>query len=158
MEHPATAGDDALVWQCLGIVGLIFLLVGLANLGTLWLPLEIGDAEWELGTTSQFFDTFPVFGLGLVFLAAHGVAVGRRWQIRTVATVCIAVAVFMWLALSLYATVLPAALRAVPDPFALTPIKKAAAKTGVQALLYPFALLWLAGAAWRASLKRRSGT
>jgi hypothetical protein len=63
----------------------------------------------------------------------------------------------MWLALSLYATVLPAALRAVPDPFALTPIKKAAAKTGVQALLYPFALLWLAGAAWRASLKRRAG-
>ncbi len=150
-----SSGGTQLIWSCLGIVGLVFLLLGLTNLGTLWLPLELGDPEWELGTTSQFFDTFPLLGLGMAFLVAHGVAVGRRWQIRAVAAFCIAVAVFMWLSLTLYVTVLPMALRLIGDPVALTTIKKAAAKTGVQSLLYPFALLWLAGASWKASLRRR---
>jgi len=155
MNQPPSAEGDRLNWRCLGTVGVIFFTLGLVNLGTLWLPLKLGDAEWEFGVTSQFFDTFPLLGLGLSFLLAHGLAIGRAWQVRAVATFCIAVAVFMWLALTLYVTVLPGALRAVGDPFALTPIKKAAAKTGVQSLLYPFALLWLAGAGWRASLRRR---
>ncbi len=158
MDHAPAAGDDHFIWRCVGIVGLVFLLLGLATMGTIWFPLELGDPEWELGATSQFFDTFPTLGLGMAFVVAHGVAVGRRWQIRSIAILCITMAVFMWLALTLYATVLPAALRAVGDPFALTPVKKAAAKTGVQSLLYPFALLWLAGASWRATLKRKAGT
>lgn len=157
MDRVPFAGNDPLIWRCLGIVGVLFLLLGLANLGTIWLPPHLGDAEWELGTTSQFFDTFPLLGLGMTFLVAHGVATGRRWQVRSVATFCMIVAVLMWLSLTLYATVLPMALKVIGDPIALTPIKKAAAKTGVQALLYPFALLWLAGAGWRASLKRKPG-
>lgn len=157
MDRAPFAGDDPLTWRCLGIVGLVFFCLGLANLGTVWLPLHLGEPEWELGTTSQFFDTFPLLGLGMAFLLTQGVALGRRWQVRGVATFCIVVAVLMWLALTVYATVLPMALKAVSDPVALTPIKKAAAKTGVQALLYPFALLWLAAAGWRASLRRRAG-
>lgn len=145
------------IWRSLGVVGIVFFTLGLANLATIWLPGHLGDPEWEFGTTSQFFDTFPLLGLGMAFLVGRGVALGRRWQIRAIATVCIIVAVLMWLALALYATVLPMALGAVADPMALTPLKKAAAKTGVQALVYPFALLWLAGASWRASLRRRGG-
>ena len=84
-----------------------------------------------------------ILGLGIGFLAASSVALGRKWSARSVAATCILVAVFMWLVLALYATVLPMVLRVVNNPIALTPIKKAAAKTGVQALIYPFALLWL---------------
>ncbi len=157
MERAPLASDDLLTWRSLGIVGFVFFAIGLVNLGSAWLPANFGDPEWEFGTTSQFFDTFPLLGLGMGFLLAYGVALGRRWQIRTIATVGIVMAVLMWLALALYATVLPMALGAVKDPVALTPLKKAAAKTGVQALVYPFALLWLAGASWRASLRRRAG-
>lgn len=155
---PNAADRNRLLWHCLGILGLTFLLLGLTNLATVWLPLDLGEPEWELGTTSQFFDTFPLLGMGMAFLVAHGVAVGRRWQIRTMATFCIVMAVFMWLSLALYATVIPMALSVVNDPIALTPIKKAGAKTAVQALLYPFALLWLAGVGWRASVRRSSST
>lgn len=158
MNRTPSPGEEPLIWRALGIVGLVFLGLGLANLGTVWLPLHLGDPEWEFGTTSQFFDTFPLLGIGVALLLACGVALGRRWQVRGVATLCIVIAVLMWLTLTVYATVLPMALKAVTDPVALTPIKKAAVKTGVQAFIYPFALLWLAGAGWRASLRRRPGT
>jgi hypothetical protein len=148
---------EALLWRMFAALGLAFLIIGLINAGTLWFPLDLGEPEWELGTSSTFFDTFPILGLGIGFLAASSVALGRKWSARSVAATCILVAVFMWLVLALYATVLPMVLRVVNNPIALTPIKKAAAKTGVQALIYPFALLWLAGAAWRATLRRRGG-
>jgi hypothetical protein len=125
--------------------------------------MELGDSEWEIGTTSHFFDTFPLLGLGIAFLMSATIAQGRRWSVRTLATFCILLAVFMWLALALYVTVLPAAYKvigspSVGNPDALTPLKKAGAKTAVQALIYPFALLWLAGTGWRASLRKRMGS
>jgi hypothetical protein len=149
---------DQLIWRVVTAVGLVFLLLGLVDLGISWLPLQLGDSEWELGTTSHFFDTFPLLGLGISFLLATTIASGRRWQARTLATFCIFLAVFMWMAFLLYATVLPLAFKHLGNPDVLTPMKKAGVKTAVQALVYPFALLWLAGAGWRASLRRRAGT
>jgi hypothetical protein len=148
---------DELIWRIVAAIGLVFLLLGLLDIALTWFPLDLGDSEWELGTTSHFFDTFPLLGLGISFLLATSIAEGRRWQARTLATFCVLLAVFMWLALALYVTVLPVAFKAIGNSAALTPIKKAGAKTAVQALIYPFALLWLAGAAWRASLRKRSG-
>lgn len=149
--------NQALLWRMFAVLGLAFLLIGLVTAGTLWFPLELGEPEWELGTSSTFFDTFPLLGLGIAFLVSSSVALGRKWSTRSVAAACILVAVFMWLAFALYGTVVPMALRVVQNPIALTPIKKAAAKTVVQAVVYPFALLWLSGAAWRATLRRRGG-
>lgn len=147
--------QDQLIWRILQIIGVIFLLIGLQDIASSWLPHRLGDPEWELGTTSNFFDVVPLLGLGVAFLLAAAVATGRRWQIRIIATFCLLTAVFMLLALVLYATVLPLAFKLITNPVALTQIKKAAAKTGMQALLYPFAMLWLAGAGWKASFGRR---
>lgn len=157
-ETETQRSRDQLIWRVITGIGLVFLLLGLLEAGTAWFPLQLGDPEWELGTTSHFFDTFPLLGLGISFLLATSIARGHRWSARALATFCVLLAVFMWLALALYATVLPMAFKYVANPDALTPIKKAGAKTAVQALLYPFALLWLAGAGWRASLRRRPGT
>jgi len=157
-ERRSLSPQQSLLWRMFAVLGLAFLLVGLVNAGTLWFPLDLGESEWELGTSSTFFDTFPVLGLGLGFLAASSVALGRKWTARSVAAVSILVAVFMWLAFALYVTVVPLALRVIDNPIALTPIKKAAAKTLVQAVIYPFALLWIAGAAWRGTLRRRGGS
>ncbi len=149
--------NQVLLWRMFVVLGLAFLLMGLVNAATLWFPLELGESEWEFGTSSTFFDTFPMFGLGLGLLAAGAVALGRKWTARSVAALCILTAVFMWLVFALYATVVPLVIKVVQNPIALTPIKKAAAKKVVQALVYPFALLWVAGAAWRATLRRRGG-
>ena len=146
---------DALIWRILQIVGVVFLLIGLQDIASSWLPHRLGDPEWELGTTSNFFDVVPLLGLGVAFLLAAAVATGRRWTIRLIATFCLVTAVFMLLAMVLYATVLPLAFKIITNPVALTQIKKAAAKTGVQALLYPFAMLWLAAAGWKSSFGRR---
>lgn len=152
VRAPASPG---LAWRTIGTIGAVFFLVGLITTASVWLPSRLGVPEWELGTTSEFFDTFPLLGLGIAMLIAHGVATGRKLQVRTLATICVLLAVLMWLAFTLFATVFPMTLKVVTNPVALTPIKKAAAKTAVQALVYPFALLWLAGAAWKATLRRR---
>ena len=152
----ATSRDD-LIWRVVAGIGLVFLLLGLLEAALTWFPLNLGDSDWEFGTTSHFFDTFPLLGLGISFLLASSIAEGRRWKARTLATFCVLLAVFMWLALALYATVLPVAFKAIGNTPALTTIKKAGAKTAVEALIYPFALLWLAGAGWRASLRKRMG-
>lgn len=154
-ERDGLAAEQQLIWRVIAIVGLTFLVVGLIDAGSAWLPLQLGESEWELGTTSQFFDTFPLLGLGLALMVGAAVARGRTWQVRGLATFCILISVFMWLALALYLTVLPLFLAKITDPIALTPLKKSAAKTGVQALIYPFAFLWLATVAWRASLRKR---
>ncbi|MEO8636488.1 MAG: hypothetical protein ABI587_14530 [Gemmatimonadales bacterium] len=146
-----------LIWRTLQIIGAIFLLVGLLDVATGFFPNLLGDPEWELGTTSHFFDAVPLLGLGVAFLLAGAVATGRRWQVRLIATFCVLVAVVMLLALLVYATAVPTAFKVVKDPLQLIQLKKAAAKTAVQAALYPFAMLWLAGAGWRASFGRRRG-
>lgn len=143
-----------LVWRILRAIGVIFFLIGLLDITFAWLPNQLGDPEWELGTTSHFFDVVPLMGLGVVFLLAAAIATGHRWQLRLMSTFCVLVAVFMLLALVLYATVLPLTFKVITDPAALVQIKKAAAKTGIQALLYPFAMLWLAGAGWKSSFGR----
>ena len=151
------ASPDALVWRTLQTVGMIFFLIGLLDLVFSLVPNQLGEPEWELGTTSHFFDVVPLLGLGVTFLLAAGLAAGRRWQVRTVATFAVLLAVFMLLAMLLYATVVPLAFKVITEPVALTTIKKAALKTGIQALLYPFAMLWLGGAGWKASFGRRRG-
>ena len=55
-----------------------FLVVGGASLFAPLFPLRIGVIEWEFGTASEFFDNVPIFGLGLGFLMAAGLAAGAR--------------------------------------------------------------------------------
>jgi hypothetical protein len=144
-------------WQVLTLLGTVAAVLGMVEIAFTWLPQQLGTAEWEFGTTSAFFDNFPITGLGLVMLVASGVAAGSRWRVRLVALVCILMAVFMWLAAALYATVLPIMLTGISDPQMVLTLEKGAVKTGAQALLYPFALLWLAGSGWRATYRRRAG-
>lgn len=150
-----TPGPGRISWLAVAILGALFLLVGGANVLDVWLPPAFGTPEWEFATPPDFFSNFPLLGLGLALLIAHGVATGRKLQVRVLATACILIAVFMWLAFTLFATTFPMTLRVVSNPNQLTPLKKIGARTLVQALVYPFALLWLAGASWRATLVRR---
>lgn len=146
----------ALALTALRALGIVFFVVALADILTSWLPPFFGKPEWELGVSAGFFDRFPLFGLGLAILMADGVAQGRKIRVRTLAVVAVLMAVTMWLVFTLFATTWPMSLRAVNgNPVAMTTMKKAGAKALAQAGVYPFALLWLAGAAWKATLTRR---
>jgi hypothetical protein len=49
----------------------------------------------------------------------------------------------------LWATSVPVGLRAVEEPMVLRGLKKAIAKTGMQVVVYPIALLYVSVKAWR---------
>jgi hypothetical protein len=147
-------GWVTLTWQIFSVLGVVFLLVGAVTLLGPVFPLRIGIIEWEFGTASGLFDNVPIFGLGLGFLMASGLALGAKWRVRSLALICILLALVIWLAAGLYATVVPQVLSAAPSPTALTIIKKAIAKATVQILIYPGACLWLGIWSWRRTLGR----
>ena len=148
------SADDILSWQVFSGIGVVFLVVGAVTLFSPLFPLRIGVIEWEFGTASALFDNVPIFGLGLGLLMASGLALGARWRVRGLALICILLALVIWLAAGLYATVVPQALGAAPNPVALTAIKKAVAKGAIQILIYPVAFLWLGIWSWRRTLRR----
>ena len=148
-DRPPLLPRADLPWRVLLVLGLVFLVVSGTDLAMLWLPGRLGVPEWEYGTSSAFFDSFPMFGIGLLLLGAGARALGYRWLELTVIVLAVLTAVFMWLVAALYATVAPLVFKMAHDPVALTPLKKAAVKTAVQAVVYPLALLWLAAGVLR---------
>ncbi len=140
-------------WYLLGWVGLVFALVGGFDLLLTWYPLNFGNPDWEFGTITAALDGLPVTTLGLALLLGVAVARGKRWLVRTMAVVFVALAVVIVLAAMLYATDVPIALQSMTDPLIALGLKKAIAKTTVQALLYPVAFVWIAVKAWRHSAK-----
>ena len=147
--------ETAATWQVVEVLGLLFLVVGGWSLFSPLFPLNIGVSEWEFGTASSFFDTVPIFGLGLGLLLAAGLAFGWRSQVRVVALACVLLALVLWLAAGLYATVVPQVFNAAPSPNALTAIKKGVIKAACEILIYPVAFVWLGIWAWRRSAGRR---
>ncbi len=137
----------------MGWVGIVFALVGGFDLLLTWYPLDFGNRDWEFGTVTAMLDGLPVTTLGLALLLGAAVARGRRWLVRTMAVVFVALAVVIVLAAMLYATDVPIALQSMTDPLIALGLKKAIAKTTVQALLYPVAFVWIAVKAWRHSAK-----
>lgn len=149
--HAAPAVRTTGAWALLLPAGLTFALVGAADLALVWYPLGFGRAEWEFGSVTTTLNGLPVVTMGLVFLAMAAVAAGRRWAGRGLAVVFALLAAAVAVMALLYATTVPMALQAVPDPVVALGLKKAIAKTAVQAAVYPVVFLWLAAATWRRS-------
>ncbi len=138
-------------WGLLVPTGLVFALVGAADLALVWYPMGFGSAEWEFGSVTSMLNGLPVLVMGLAFLGMAAVASGRRWAGRGIATVLFLLAVTVVLMAALYATTVPIALKAAPNPMVALGLKKAIAKTTIQAAVYPVLLLWLAISTWRRS-------
>lgn len=145
---PARLGG---AWGLLVPAGLTFTLVGAADLALVWYPLGFGSAEWEFGSVTSMLNGLPVLVMGLAFLGMAAVAAGRRWAGRGIATVLVLLALTVVLMGGLYATTVPIALKAAPNPLVALGLKKAIAKTTIQAAVYPVLLLWMAIATWRRS-------
>jgi len=75
-------------------------------------------------------------------------ALGWRWSVRGLGIACLLIAVSMWVVAAVYLTVVPFTFRAVQDPVVMTGIKKGLVKALAQFLVYPLAMLWLAGIGW----------
>ena len=128
---------------------MVFLLVGGLDVALAWYPLNLGNPEWEFGTISATFDRLPLVTMGLIFLVGSGVARGTRWLVRGVALVMVVAGVTILLAAILYATDVPLALDAAPNPVVQLGLRRAIAKTAGQGVLYPVAYVWVGIRAWR---------
>jgi hypothetical protein len=136
-------------WYLIGWIGLVFTLVGGADLLLTWYPMAWGSPEWEFGTVTAALDGLPVPTLGLALLLGVGAARGQRWLMRTIAVAFALFAILIILAAIMYATNVPIALQAVQEPLIRTGLKKAITKSTIQSVVYPAAFLWIAFKAWR---------
>jgi len=144
-------------WSFLGLTGAAFFLIGSANQLLAFVPVRIGSPEWEFGTVSAYLDAMPLPALGATLFAAAGMALGKRWMVRTSSVVLVVMSALILALLVLYATDIPVALRSISDPAILFGLKKAIVKSLGQGLGYPVILLVLAFKAWRHSKEALSG-
>ena len=133
-------------WFLLGVAGAAFFLSGAADILLAWIPLHLGNAEWEFGTVSRSLDSLPLPLLGDSLVLAAGVARGNRAWSWTAVGVLAFMATFVVVAAVFYALDVPLALRAVAQPQVLLGLKKSVFRTGLQAVLYAASsavLVWL---------------
>lgn len=136
-------------WYLLGGIGLVFLVVALADLVLAWYPLSLGDREWEFGTITTVFGGLPLLAMGLALTFGASVARGNLRLLQFWSVVLVLVGLVLVALLVLYAQGVPLALETVTDPILKVGLKKAILKTSVQGVLYPMAFLWTAVLGWK---------
>lgn len=131
-------------WRLAGWFGLLFVVVGLAEMALTALPLRLGVPEWEFGTVAALFSSLPMLTIGAAALLASAIARGNRWLIRACSWGLIVVALVLWAALAVFVLDIPIALQLSPAEVILG-IQKAIAKTVLLGLLFPSVYLVAAG-------------
>ncbi len=145
---PAATNADGRIWRLLGWVGWMLVVVGGVDSLLTWLPLSLGQPEWEFGTVTASLNGLPLPVLGLVLVLVANLMAGRTLMVRVVAVMMLVLAVMVLVAGLLYALNVPLALRAVSDPLARQGVLKAMVKTAVQVVAYPTGLIAAAAIAW----------
>ena len=139
----------------LGLVGVLFTVVGGLEIVTLVFPMSLGNPEWEFGTYSALMDSLPLLVMGLGFLGVFAVVRKQKALARVLAVVFFALALALIAFAFLYATNVPQALRVNPRSPIQTGIKKAVSKATYQTVVFPVALLWLGAFVLRNSSRER---
>lgn len=70
--------STAFAWRPLGWFGLLFLIIGIADMALVWYPLRLGNPSWEFGAIDLSFSTLPLLTIGLGAALAAALARGKR--------------------------------------------------------------------------------
>jgi len=123
-------------WGLLAVLGSVFGLVALSDLVLTIVPWKFGSAEWEFGTVTQILNNFPLFAVGLTFIALTGFAKRSSALLRLSGTVF----ALVWLALVgmavLWGRNLEVAEASVTDPVLKLGLSRAITRTTVQFVAY----------------------
>jgi hypothetical protein len=120
-----------------------FVLIALVDLVLVWFPARLEDGRWAFDTVNAVLGSMPLLAVGLVLGYAAAIARGRRAALRLWSALMILVAAALLAAFGLFLLRIPDALGAAESPEVRSGLTKAAARTGLQAVLYPAVLLWL---------------
>ena len=132
-------------------IGVAFALVGLVDLGLLWIPLRIGTPGWEFATVSRTFTNVPMTAFGLVLVAYGLMRHPARHPVWTRgAAVVFGLLTFVLVVMGLlYALSVPAVyLQAGPD--ATEALTRAVIKNGTEIVVYPVVFALVSIMLWRA--------
>ncbi|MGH7584792.1 MAG: hypothetical protein ACREMH_00945 [Gemmatimonadales bacterium] len=138
-------------WYLLGLAGAVFALVGLFDIALTWYPANFDSPEFQFASYSQSLNFMPLPALGLLLMLAGGIARGIRWIPKFVAGVLIVLTALILALAVFWALSAAEGLNAVKDPVVLRGLKKAIAKTALQAVAYPLAFVTVSVKAWRHS-------
>lgn len=130
-------------------VGVLFVIVGGADLALSWYPFAFQNPEWEFGTVTAMLDGLPALVLGLGLVLTGALYSGIRWLARAASVAFAVLAACVVAAGLLYATTVPLALRVADDPTIRLGLFKAMIKTSIQAIAYPSICFWIAVKSWR---------
>lgn len=132
-------------WRLLGWLGVIFSILGLADIALGWYPAAFGNTEWEFGTISGSLNALTIPMMGLYLVVASAVARHDHRSARVLSILLwLMVVVLVGLGL-IYLTVIPIALKAVANnQLVLLGMQKAIVKGLV--LLAGYTLLLVIGA------------
>lgn len=128
-------------WELLAWVAAAFVAIGLTDLLLGWIPVRLGNPEWEFGTVSRTLDNLPITLLGLALLHASVASRGIDWALRATSLLALLLAGILLVGLVVYVLDLPLAFRVVTDPSARSGLERAVIKALVQGTLYPTVLL-----------------
>ena len=143
-------------WSLLGWAGLVFLVIGLLDLGLGWFPLHFGNPEWEFGTVTRTFDSLPITVLGLALTLASAVQRRVAWATRGAAALCWVLALILAVGFVVFLLDVPVALKAVTQPVVRAGLVRAIAKALVQGVLYPTVLAAIGWQGVRATRRART--
>ena len=125
----------AFAWRPLGWFGLLFLIVGLADMALVWYPLRPGNPSWEFGAVDLSFSTLPLLTIGLAAALASALARGKRRTAMLYALFSLLLALVCLGGYMLFLSDVPLALRNSP-PELLTGVKKAILRNTVFAVTF----------------------
>jgi hypothetical protein len=152
-ESGRLTGTPELSWRIVAWGGLALVMVSVADFVLALVPLDFGNLEWEFGTVTVILNGMPAMAMGLALLLASAVARGSRLQMRTLAVVLFVLTALILAAITLYALTVPIGIRTTTNPIVLFGLKKAIARTVVQAVVYPLTYTAMGIAAIRYSAR-----
>lgn len=69
-------GDVYRLWPLFFVAGAVFTIVGWAEVALIWIPLHLGDADWEFQVIARTYALLPLGTVGLTLLSAAIIARG----------------------------------------------------------------------------------
>lgn len=143
-------------WLWLGWFGLVLSIVGLSDVLLAWIPLRLGNRQWEFATVVQTFSGLPLITMGFAGLLGAGVALRRRWLVGTMGWVMLVAGIALGVTLALFLLDVPVILDAASGAAAIG-VRKAIIKTTILGVAFGVTYLVGAVAAFRhMSTTRRS--
>ena len=141
-KRSSTADVRSDAWAALGMVGMLFLVVGVTDLVLAWVPPRFGNADWEFGTVTAMFNNLPVpaMGVGLAVAGSTGAdSLGGR---RVAAIIAALLATWSVVGAVLLGLTLPLALGAVTEAGPRQALVSSSVKTCVQIIAYTAFFVW----------------